>query len=296
MIEPRTASVCAGMLRLNVTLWGDPAAPPVLLLHGLRDHSRSWDWTANALADRYFLIAPDLRGHGDSDWTELEGYALSSYVLDLADIAAAFGLERYAIVGHSLGGALGLRLAAAFPDKVAAVSGVECIEMPLVREERAKPVPYPARLRQWIDQRQANRARTRSGYATLAEARARMLREQQLLDAETIDHLLAHAMRRDGTGAWHWKFDPGTLPRPPFDQFGREQDQILEAVECPVLLQYGDAGWVPMPPPERMARLRNHRVIPFPGGTHWLHHEQRGKFIRCVSDFLDLEYRNPPNA
>lgn len=292
MTEPRTHSVRAGALRINVSTWGDPAAPPVMLLHGLRDHSRSWDWTAQALAGRYYLIAPDLRGHGDSDWTELEGYSLSSYVLDLADVASAFGLERYAIVGHSLGGALGLRLAAAFPDKVVALSGVECIEMPIVRDERDNPTPNPQRIRDWIEQRQKNRGRSRSGYATLDEARARMMREQQLLDAETIDHLLQHGVRRDGDGAWHWKFDANLLPRAPHDQFGREQDQILDAIECPVLLQYGDAGWVPMPPAERLARLRNHRIIPFPGGTHWLHHEQRDKYIRSVTDFLELEYWN----
>lgn len=279
-------------MRINVSTWGDPSAPPVLLLHGLRDHSRSWDWTAQALASRYYLIAPDLRGHGDSDWTELEGYALSSYVLDLADVASAFGLERYAIVGHSLGGALGLRLAAIFPDKVMAATGVECIEMPIVRDERDAPKPNPRRLRDWIEQRQKNRLRARSGYATLDEARSRMMREQQLLDAETIDHLLRHGVRRDGQGAWHWKFDPNLLPRAPHDQFGHEQDQILDAIECPVLLHYGDAGWVPMPPAERLGRLRNHRIIPFPGGTHWLHHEQREKFIRSVAEFLELEYWN----
>lgn len=292
MIEPRSLTVRAGDLRIHVSQWGDPAAPPVLLLHGLRDHSRSWDWTANALQGRFNLIAPDLRGHGDSDWTELEGYALSSYVLDLADVVTALGLDRYAIVGHSLGGALGLRLAAAFPDKVAAVSGVECVEMPIVRDERAKPRPYPQRMREWIGQRQANRARTRGGYPSIAAARERMQREQQLLDDETLDHLAAHALRLHGDGTWHWKFDPGLLPRAPHDQFGLEQDQILDAVECPVLLQYGDAGWVPMPPAERLARLRNHRMIPFPGGTHWLHHEQREKYIRSVTDFLELEYWN----
>lgn len=279
-------------MRINVSTWGDPSAPPVLLLHGLRDHSRSWDWTAQALASRYYLIAPDLRGHGDSDWTELEGYALSSYVLDLADVASAFGLERYAIVGHSLGGALGLRLAAIFPDKVMAATGVECIEMPIVRDERDAPKPNPRRLRDWIEQRQKNRLRARSGYASLDEARSRMMREQQLLDAETIDHLLRHGVRRDGQGAWHWKFDPNLLPRAPHDQFGYEQDQILDAIECPVLLHYGDAGWVPIPPAARLARLRNHRIIPFPGGTHWLHHEQREKFIRSVTEFLELEYWN----
>src|SRR5580692_2693484 len=55
-------------LRLHYVDWGNPSAPPLLLVHGGRDHCRNWDWVAAELSDRYHIIAPDLRGHGDSAW------------------------------------------------------------------------------------------------------------------------------------------------------------------------------------------------------------------------------------
>ena len=53
-------------LRLHYVDWGNPAAPPLILLHGGRDHCRNWDWVASDLRRDYHVIAPDLRGHGDS--------------------------------------------------------------------------------------------------------------------------------------------------------------------------------------------------------------------------------------
>ena len=56
-------------LRLHYVDWGNPDAPPLLLVHGGRDHCRNWDWVAQALRHDWHVIAPDLRGHGDSQWS-----------------------------------------------------------------------------------------------------------------------------------------------------------------------------------------------------------------------------------
>ncbi len=56
-------------LRLHYVDWGNPDAPPLVLLHGGRDHCRNWDWVAEELRKDWHIIAPDLRGHGDSDWS-----------------------------------------------------------------------------------------------------------------------------------------------------------------------------------------------------------------------------------
>src|ERR1700758_5657853 len=61
-------------LRLHYVDWGNPAAPPLILLHGGRDHCRNWDWVAAACRDDYHVIAPDLRGHGDSAWSASRHY------------------------------------------------------------------------------------------------------------------------------------------------------------------------------------------------------------------------------
>src|SRR5436305_311115 len=63
---PTSHTYFSQRLRLHYVDWGNASKPPLLLLHGGRDHCRNWDWTAAALRDRYHVIAPDLRGHGDS--------------------------------------------------------------------------------------------------------------------------------------------------------------------------------------------------------------------------------------
>jgi pimeloyl-ACP methyl ester carboxylesterase len=68
-----------------------------MLIHGLWDHSRSWDWIAEVLARQYRVIAPDLRGHGDGSWASPDGYTHGAYVLDLADVMQALAPGRLAL-------------------------------------------------------------------------------------------------------------------------------------------------------------------------------------------------------
>src|SRR5260370_36061494 len=71
-------------LRLNYVDWGNADKPPLLLIHGGRDHCRNWDWTAEALRDRWHIIAPDLRGHGDSQWSPDGTHTIPAYIYDPA--------------------------------------------------------------------------------------------------------------------------------------------------------------------------------------------------------------------
>ncbi|MGA8197219.1 MAG: alpha/beta fold hydrolase, partial [Acetobacteraceae bacterium] len=71
-------------LRLHYVDWGNLSAPPLILVHGGRDHCRNWDWVAAALRERYHIIAPDLRGHGDSAWSASGHYTMANYIYDLA--------------------------------------------------------------------------------------------------------------------------------------------------------------------------------------------------------------------
>ncbi len=243
--------------RFHLSCWGELEAPPLLLVHGIRDNSRSWDWVANALADRYRIYAPDLRGHGNSDWAAPSGYTLAEFGMDLFDIVSALRLERVAVVGHSYGGHLSLRFAACWPDLVTAVSGIECIELPIVRDERAEPKTHPQRLRTWMETMRDSRERHPRSYASVAEAAARMQHEQPKVEAETIGHLARHALITNPDGTMRWKFDQAPRLRPPDDAEGRLLDQMLTAIECPVQLFYGTTSWVPLPPPERVSLLRN---------------------------------------
>lgn len=293
---PRSEYICVGDRRLHVARWGDPANPPVLLLHGMRDHARSWDWVAASLQDRYHVIAPDLRGHGDSDWVDASGYTLAAFVLDLADIVTALSLDRFALIGHSLGGVIAARYAGAFPDRVHVLCGIESIELPIVRDQMAEPKAYSARLRTWVEAERERRRRRPRSYATLDAAVERMRQGQPELDVATVRHLTEHALTCDADGGWRWKYDNAARVRAPDDASGRDLDAALDAISCPTLLCYGDASWIPLPSAERLGRIVDHRVQMFPGASHWLHHEARDVFVATLSAFLDLQTERPVHA
>ena len=92
---------------LNVALAGDPASPPVILLHGFPESHRTWRAIAPRLQDDFFLIMPDQRGFAGSDRPqEVEAYATDTLVDDIFALADALGLEHFALVGHDWGGAI----------------------------------------------------------------------------------------------------------------------------------------------------------------------------------------------
>jgi pimeloyl-ACP methyl ester carboxylesterase len=103
--EIRQIQLATGVT-LNVALAGDPAAPPVILLHGFPESHRTWRGIAPLLQDRLRLIMPDQRGFGGSDRPqEVDSYRTDKVVADLFALAEALGIQRFALVGHDWGGA-----------------------------------------------------------------------------------------------------------------------------------------------------------------------------------------------
>src|SRR5271169_5826581 len=101
---PTSQSYISQRLRLNYVDWGNPQAPPLILLHGGQDHCRNWDWVAQRMRDEWHIIAPDLRGHGDSEWSADGFYSMAGYVYDLAQLVHQQRLAPVTIIAHSLGG------------------------------------------------------------------------------------------------------------------------------------------------------------------------------------------------
>src|SRR5262249_25443959 len=86
-------------------VWGDGAAPAMVMLHGFQDHGKSYARTAAALADRWRVIAPDLRGHGESEWVGAGGdYHFYDYFFDVMTLVDQLALDRFVLAGHSMGG------------------------------------------------------------------------------------------------------------------------------------------------------------------------------------------------
>ena len=126
--------VLAGGVSLAYRVWGPEVEPPLVLLHALGEASSDWAALAEALAPAWRVYAPDLRGHGASDWPG--SYTIEQLTADLAAFVDALGLDRIALVGHSIGAAPAYLYAARHPGRVAR----------LVLEEPAPPWPREPRV------------------------------------------------------------------------------------------------------------------------------------------------------
>lgn len=109
----------ANGLRLTYVELGDPKGEPLLLLHGYTDSSRSWSLIAPHL-DRYRLLIPDQRGHGDSDAPAC-CYGSTQFAEDARLFLDALGIRQAAVAGHSLGSMVAISLAADHPNRVSSI-------------------------------------------------------------------------------------------------------------------------------------------------------------------------------
>ncbi|MET0143593.1 MAG: alpha/beta hydrolase [Ilumatobacteraceae bacterium] len=113
-------TVLRGM-RFHFTEWGDPAAPPVLLLHGGNQSSHSWDLVSLHLSDRYHVYALDQRGHGDTEWSRELDYSMDAMAADVLAFIADQQLVKPIVFGHSMGGRVTLQTVLREPEVARAV-------------------------------------------------------------------------------------------------------------------------------------------------------------------------------
>lgn len=126
--------VRAGPIRLAYRTWGQAGAPPLVLLHALGEQSSDWAQVARELASSWHVYAPDLRGHGASDWAG--PYTIEQLTADLAAFLDALELGQVALAGHSIGSPPAYLYAARHPARVTR----------LVLEDPAPPWPRPPRV------------------------------------------------------------------------------------------------------------------------------------------------------
>ncbi|MDX3883191.1 MAG: alpha/beta hydrolase [Sphingomonas sp.] len=285
--EPRDGWFTTQRLKLHYAEWGDPAAPPLLLVHGGRDHARSWDAIAAAFAGRFRVIAPDLRGHGDSDWVSDGSYEMADLVADMAALFPALGVERAAVVGHSLGGNISLRHAGLYPERVSRLIVIEGLGPSPARAAEIAAEPIAARMRDWIARQQRMSAAGQRSYDSIEAATARMMAANPRLAPDLARHLTTHGSRTGPDGRVRFKFDPAVGAMSPVDLLQTEKHALWAAVACPVILAYGRESWASSPAEDgRATHFRDARVEMFDDAGHWLHHDRRDAFIAMMRAFI----------
>jgi pimeloyl-ACP methyl ester carboxylesterase len=248
-------------LRLHYVDWGNEGAPTLILLHGGRDHCRNWDWVAQELRDDWHIIAPDLRGHGDSAWSSDGEYSPRANVYDLAQLIHQLNVGPVHIVAHSYGGNIALRYAGIYPEMVNKLVAIEGLgPSPKVLAERFAEAP-DKRMRDWIEGKRAAAGRVPRKYPSLEDAYQRMKEENSYLSGEQARHLTIHGISQNEDGTYSWKFDNYFRVMTPYDMPQEDLEKLWNNITCPTLLLYGEKSWASNPAEDGRAKhFRNAQV------------------------------------
>ena len=287
IIGPSSSYYVSQRLRLHFVDWGNEEKPPLLLIHGGRDHARNWDWVAQELRDDFHIIAPDLRGHGDSAWAIGGHYTVQEFVLDIAQLILTLDLAPLTIIGHSLGGSIAVQYASVYPENVKKLVSIEGLGPPPAMIKDRLSRPQWQRTDEWIRQVRGFSARTPRRYPSIDAAAARMIEENSFLSPEQARHLTVHGVARNEDGSYSWKFDNYTRVFFPQRYDMESMYEQWARISCPTLLVRGLQSWAGDPEKDgRLAHFPSARSVGIDNAEHWVHHDQLDEFLRIVREFF----------
>lgn len=267
MAEWASGTVQANGITIHYIRTGG-AKPPLVLAHGMSDNGLCWTPVARVFESQFDVIMPDARGHGRSDAPE-RGYESADHAADLHGLIAALGLERPALLGHSMGAATSIVLAGTYPDLTRCV----VLEDPPARwmVDPAVPVIDEARRNRWRDWLTSYQTQTRE--ELIAKQRAESGWPEDELgpwaDAK-LQVRLAAAGAGDG---------------PPLDW-----TKVVRQITCPILLVTGDPAQGALVSPEDAAVFEQlvprTRIAYIAGAGHNIRREKRQEYLDVVGGFL----------
>jgi pimeloyl-ACP methyl ester carboxylesterase len=271
-------------LRHHLLRWpGEPGAGALVLLHGYLDQAWSFAPFVDALRRLHpvEILAPDLRGHGGTEWVGRGGYYhFPDYVADLAALLRTTGKPLY-LLGHSMGGSVAALLAGTCPERVDRLILVEGLGPP--SEPETEP---PDRMAQWLREVDERRARPPRPMPTLELARERLQQANPRLTPE-LATLLAGKATRPVEGGFVWAYDPLHRTRSPSPSSVAVFRTFLRRIACPTLLiDASDSPFRAWIDDDRATELRDRRTCTIADAGHMLHQDQPDALAREVASFL----------
>lgn len=234
-------------MTLHVHEWGPAHGPPLLCLHGITSWGGRFRRLAETRLSAYHVVAPDLRGHGESE--REPPWSLRAHVDDIVETLDALHLGRVDVVGHSFGGRLALELASRHPERVDRV----------VMLDPAVWVPPHIALEY------AELAREQTSYATVEEAIAERLSAETGTDEALVREELPLYLSQGEDGRWRGRFTPSAIVTA-YSEMAKPPP--LDLVAAPTLLVRGRKSEVV---PQRMEEIvldamSDCRAVTVPGG------------------------------
>ncbi|MGV9849565.1 alpha/beta fold hydrolase [Streptomyces sp. NPDC003442] len=247
--------------------WGEPTGRGIVLVHGAAAHSRWWDHVGPLLVSGRRVVALDLSGHGDSG--RRDAYGLEIWMREVLAVIADAGLDvPPVVIGHSLGGAVTLRLAALSGHPI---EGAVLIDSPMIGP---------------VADKRATRERRAFGAATrLYPSREAIISQFSPMPSQPVlgyvaDHVAATSIR-EVPGGWTWKWDPAI--------FARERvENPLVRLDCRVALVHAEHGMVSAERRDAMYDQlgRVASVVEVPGARHHIMLDQPLALVATIRTLL----------
>lgn len=277
-VAPEDHTLQADSLRLHYLDWGQRGRPPLVFLHGGGQTAHTWDLMALALRPDYHVLAVDLPGHGDSEWRTDGDYSPRANAREIAGLLDRLAVDRFVLVGMSLGGLTAIAYAGTHPQRLA---GLVIVDVgPEVREEGAREIGTFLR---------ENRPLEVDSLEELLH-RARAFNPTRPL--HHLRYSLSHSLRRLPNGKWSWKYDPRLLRgtdegRSPTGDYTALWEEVAR-ITCPTLVVQGANSRVFLPEDaaKLAARLPNGRWVQVPRAGHTVQGDNPAELTACLRRFL----------
>ena len=282
-MEPRSLRVPgAHGLQLHVVQWSDEGVP-LVLLHGHGNEARLWDDFVPCVAPHYRVLAVDQRGHGDSDWDPEGRYDSDAMADDLEALTSALEIDRFVLIGFSMGGRVSMTFAGRHPERLAG----------LVLVDIGPEIDMRGALRI-----QGEMADQRAPVFTGIEEYARMLSlNYPAGEPRALMRMATHGLRQRADGLYELKMDPALRADRPMDEVARAREQAqtdahwkaLAAVTCPTLVVRGAASDIlSAEVADRMVEevLQNGRLVVVPQAAHSVATDNPRGFEEAVEAFV----------
>jgi pimeloyl-ACP methyl ester carboxylesterase len=228
LAQPKSMQVSVNGLELHYLDWGNAGAPSVVCVHGYTSSAEPFNALARHFHDRFHIVAPDVRGHGESAWSSDGAYQYRDQVSDLAGLVDQLGLTRFIMIGTSMGGIIAMAYAEAHAERL----------LGLVINDIGPDVEGGSqRITQMVGARPEE-------FATLEDAMAYRREISPVTAGRPIGdqrELALGVLRQRPDGRWVWKMDPayiqqrvqhGAPPRPALWP-------VLRSLPCPTMVVWG---------------------------------------------------------
>ena len=267
---------------LHVLEWSTEGVPMVLL-HGHGNEAHLWDDFVPAVAEHYRVLAVDQRGHGDSDWDAEGRYHPEDMADDLERILAYFEIDRFVLIGFSMGGRVSMVFAGRHPERLA---GLVLVDIAPELDARGT-----SRIGQEMSEQ-------RAPVFTSIEEYARLLSlNYPAGQPAALQRMAKYALKQRDDDLWELKMDPKLRGDRPDDDdakkaeeaFKQQQWDALAKIQCPTLVVRGAASDILAPDTaDKMVDevLQNGMLEVVPQAAHSVATDNPKGFERAVCGFV----------